>query len=48
MDKFLIRGGNPLNGTVAVSGAKNATLELMLLTDKARMSFPFDVEVELP
>lgn len=29
MDKFLIRGGRPLNGTVPVSGAKNATLELM-------------------
>jgi UDP-N-acetylglucosamine 1-carboxyvinyltransferase len=29
MDKFLIRGGNRLNGSVAVSGAKNATLELM-------------------
>lgn len=26
----------------------NATLELMLLTDKSRVSFPFDVEVELP
>jgi UDP-N-acetylglucosamine 1-carboxyvinyltransferase len=29
MDKFLIRGGSPLNGSVSVSGAKNATLELM-------------------
>jgi UDP-N-acetylglucosamine 1-carboxyvinyltransferase len=29
MDKFLIRGGNRLNGSVSVSGAKNATLELM-------------------
>jgi UDP-N-acetylglucosamine 1-carboxyvinyltransferase len=29
MDKFVIRGGNRLSGTVAVSGAKNATLELM-------------------
>jgi UDP-N-acetylglucosamine 1-carboxyvinyltransferase len=29
MDKFVIRGGNPLNGSVTVSGAKNATLELM-------------------
>lgn len=29
MDKFLIRGGIPLNGTVPVSGAKNATLELL-------------------
>ncbi|MCC6395429.1 MAG: UDP-N-acetylglucosamine 1-carboxyvinyltransferase [Bacteroidetes bacterium] len=29
MDKFVIRGGNPLNGTVSISGAKNATLALM-------------------
>lgn len=29
MDKFIVRGGNPLSGAVRVSGAKNATLELM-------------------
>ncbi len=29
MDKFIIRGGNRLNGTVEISGAKNATLALM-------------------
>ncbi len=29
MDKFLIRGGKPLGGTVAISGAKNASLALM-------------------
>ncbi len=29
MDKFVVRGGNRLSGEVAVSGAKNATLELM-------------------
>lgn len=29
MDKFVIHGGRPLNGTVAISGAKNATLALM-------------------
>jgi len=29
MDKFVIRGGRPLSGTVAASGAKNATLELI-------------------
>lgn len=29
MDKFVIRGGRKLSGTVSVSGAKNATLELM-------------------
>jgi len=29
MDKFVIHGGNPLNGTVNVSGAKNACLPLM-------------------
>ena len=37
MDKFVIRGGNPLLGTVRVSGAKNAALPSMaaaLLTDE--------------
>lgn len=29
MDKFVVRGGNALSGTVRVSGAKNATLELL-------------------
>ena len=36
MDKFVIRGGNPLLGTVRVSGAKNAALPSMaaaLLTE---------------
>src|SRR6202140_5306980 len=37
MDKFIIRGGSPLLGTVRVSGAKNAALPCMaaaLLTDE--------------
>ena len=29
MDKFIIQGGRPLNGTVVVQGAKNALLPLM-------------------
>ena len=29
MDKFLIKGGNPLHGTVASSGAKNSALPVM-------------------
>lgn len=29
MDKFLIKGGNPLHGTVAISGAKNSALPAM-------------------
>ncbi len=29
MDKFLIRGGKKLNGTVSIGGAKNASLALM-------------------
>ena len=36
MDKFVIRGGEPLLGTIRVSGAKNAALPCMaaaLLTD---------------
>ncbi|MGC9157936.1 MAG: UDP-N-acetylglucosamine 1-carboxyvinyltransferase [Terracidiphilus sp.] len=38
MDKFVIRGGNPLVGTVRVSGAKNSALPLMaaaILTEDA-------------
>ena len=37
MDKFLIKGGKPLHGTVAISGAKNSALPAMaasLLTDE--------------
>src|SRR5947207_14567937 len=37
MDKFVIRGGNPLLGTIRVSGAKNDALRAMaaaLLTDE--------------
>jgi len=37
MDKFVIRGGNPLLGTVKISGAKNSALPAMaaaLLTDE--------------
>ena len=36
MDKLVVRGGNPLIGTVRVSGAKNAALQAMaaaLLTE---------------
>jgi UDP-N-acetylglucosamine 1-carboxyvinyltransferase len=29
MDKFLIKGGSPLRGTVAISGAKNSALPVM-------------------
>jgi UDP-N-acetylglucosamine 1-carboxyvinyltransferase len=38
MDRIRIVGGRPLNGTIPISGAKNATLPLMiasLLTDQA-------------
>src|SRR5499427_9223387 len=37
MDKFVIRGGNPLVGNIRVSGAKNAALPAMaaaILTDE--------------
>jgi UDP-N-acetylglucosamine 1-carboxyvinyltransferase len=40
MDKFVIRGGNPLLGTIRVSGAKNAALPAMaaaLLTEEPVM-----------
>ena len=29
MDKFIINGGNSLNGTIEIGGAKNAVLPLM-------------------
>jgi UDP-N-acetylglucosamine 1-carboxyvinyltransferase len=32
MDKIVIRGGRPLNGTIRVSGAKNAALPLLTAT----------------
>ena len=38
MDKFVIRGGNPLLGTIRISGAKNAALPAMaaaLLTEES-------------
>ena len=37
MDNLTIKGGNPLNGTIRISGAKNSALKLMaaaLLTDE--------------
>ena len=37
MDKFLVTGGTPLNGTIQVSGAKNSALPCMaaaILTDE--------------
>ena len=37
MDKLLIRGGRPLEGTIAIAGAKNAALPGLcaaLLTDE--------------
>src|ERR1700746_1929841 len=37
MEKFVVRGGNPLLGTIRVSGAKNAALPAMaaaLLTEE--------------
>ncbi|MFT5586156.1 MAG: UDP-N-acetylglucosamine 1-carboxyvinyltransferase [Cognaticolwellia sp.] len=32
MDKIVIRGGRPLNGTVPISGAKNAALPILIAT----------------
>ena len=52
MDKFLIRGGKALRGTVAISGAKNSALPVMaaaLLTatdqayESARESYGYGV-----
>lgn len=41
MDKFIIRGGEKLRGTVAVSGAKNAALALMPATLLASGKYEF-------
>src|SRR5579884_795713 len=53
MDKFVIRGGNPLLGTIRVSGAKNAALPAMaaaLLTEETVVLENFhqvrDIETE--
>jgi len=51
MDKFVIRGGNPLLGTVRISGAKNAALPAMaaaLLTDEPVVleNIPQDRDIE--
>lgn len=38
LDKIVVTGGNPLNGTIPISGAKNCALKLMcaaLLTDQS-------------
>jgi len=32
MDKFVVRGGNPLEGTVTVSGSKNSSLPILAAT----------------
>jgi len=32
MDKLIIGGGNPLNGAVRISGAKNAVLPILVAT----------------
>ena len=32
MDKIVINGGTPLNGTVEISGAKNAALPILMGT----------------
>ena len=32
MDRIRIRGGNRLNGTIQISGAKNAALPLMIVS----------------
>ena len=32
MDRIRIRGGNRLNGTIPISGAKNAALPLMIVS----------------
>ena len=38
MDVMIIKGGQPLNGSVATSGAKNAALPLLFATCWLRVS----------
>src|SRR5512141_2596900 len=52
MDRIRVVGGRPLNGTIPISGAKNATLPLMiasLLTDQTPIldSVPRLADVDL-
>ncbi len=47
MDKFVIHGGKKLNGTVTISGAKNAALALMPATLLASGKYRFDNMPEL-
>ena len=47
MDKFVIRGGAKLRGTVAISGSKNAALALMPATLLASGKYRFDNTPEL-
>src|SRR5256885_8737868 len=51
MDKFLIKGGKPLHGTVAISGAKNSALPAMaasLLTEERVRSEEHTSELQSP
>ena len=41
MDKFIIHGGNPLKGTVAISGSKNAALAVIPATLLASGKYSF-------
>ncbi len=42
MDVIVIKGGKPLNGTVATSGAKNAALPLLFSTLLAEGEHQFE------
>jgi UDP-N-acetylglucosamine 1-carboxyvinyltransferase len=42
MDKFIIQGGKPLQGSVTISGSKNAALALMPATLLASGKYQFD------
>jgi len=46
MDKFVIRGGNPLLGTIRVSGAKNSALPCMAAATLENIPQVRDIETE--
>jgi len=46
MDKFIIEGGVPLKGQIAVSGAKNAALPAMAAALLTEVPKPTDADID--
>jgi len=47
MDSIIVHGGNPLYGTIQISGAKNAALPIMAaaISQEAIIAYCGDVEI---